>query len=122
MYEFTAYDRVLNAPWLIERFRDRYVDRKRLRQVGLMWNSFLPQYKPCCLPTEEIAQLRVPRDRKLFFYLERIRMLYAASFGAVVDYVEQLEPCEDIDAYLFDGTMDWVVAVTHEDAILCLGV
>ena len=49
-------------------------------------------------------------------------MLYSASFGAVVDYVEQLEPWEDIDAYLFDGTMDWVVAVTHEDAILCLGV
>ena len=122
MYEFTAYDRVLNALWLIERFQDRYVDRKRLRQVGLMWNSFLPQYKPRYLPTEKIAQLRIPRDKKLFFYSERIRMLYAASFGAVVDYVEQLEPWEDIDAYLFDRTMDWVVAVTHEDAILCLEV
>ena len=99
MYEFTAYDRVLNAPWLMERFRDRYVDRKRLRQVGLMWNSLLPQYEPRCLPTEEIAQLGIPRDN-----------------------VEQLEPWEDIDAYLFDGAMDWVVAVTHEDAILCLGV
>ena len=122
MLDFTAYDRVLDAKWLIERFRDRYVDRKRLRQVGLMWNSLLPQYEPRCLPTEEIAQLGIPRDKKVFFYSERIRMLYAASFGAVVDYVEQLEPWEDIDAYLFDGTMDWVVAVTHEDAILCLGV
>ena len=46
------------------------------------------------------------RDKKLFFYSERIRMLYAASFGAVLDYVAQLEPWEDIDAYLFDGTMD----------------
>ena len=122
MYDFTGYGRVLNAPWLMERFQDRYVDRKRLRQVGLMWNSLLPQYKPRCLPTEEIAQLGIPRDKKVFFYSERIRTLYSASFGAVVDYVEQLEPCEDIDAYLFDGSMDWVVAVTHEDAILCLGV
>ena len=65
MYEFTAYDRVLNAPWLMERFRDRYVDRKRLRQVGLMWNSLLPQYKPRRLPTEEIAQLGIPRDKKV---------------------------------------------------------
>ena len=122
MYEFTAYDRVLNAPWLMERFRDRYVDRKLLKQVGLMWNSLLPQYKPRRLPTEEIAQLGIPRDKKVFFYSERIRTLYAASFGSVVDYVGQLEPWEDIDAYLFDGTMDWVVVITHEDAILCLGL
>ena len=68
MYDFTGYDRVLNAPWLMERFRDRYVDRKRLRQVGLMWNSLLPQYEPRCLPTEEIAQLGIPRDKKVFFF------------------------------------------------------
>ena len=105
----------------MERFRDRYVDRKRLRQVGLMWNSLLPQYKPRRLPTEEIAQLGIPRDKKVFFYSERIRTLYSASFGAVVDYVEQLELWEDIDAYLFDGTMDWVVAITHEDVTLVLG-
>ena len=121
MYDFPAYGRVLNAPWLMERFRDRYVDRKRLRQVGLMWNSLLPQYKPRRLPTEEIAQLGIPRDKKVFFYSERIRTLYSASFGAVVDYVEQLEPWEDIDAYLFDRTMDWVAAITHEDVTLVLG-
>ena len=122
MYDFTGYDRVLSAPWFIERFQNRYVDRKRLRQVGLMWNSLLPQYKPRRLPTEEIAQLGIPRDKKVFFYSERIRTLYSASFGAVLDYVEQLELWEDIDAYLFNGTMDWVVAVTHEDVILCLGI
>ena len=56
MLDFTAYDRILNAPWLIERFRDRYVDRTRLKQVGLMWNACLPQYQPRCIPTEEIAE------------------------------------------------------------------
>ena len=122
MYDFTGYDRILDAKWLIERFQDRYVDGKRLRQVGLMWNSFLPKYELRCLPTEKITQLGIPRDKKLFFYSERIHTLYAASFGAVADYVEQLELWEDIDAYLFDGTMDWVVVITHEDAILCLGL
>lgn len=122
MLDFIAYDRILDAPWLIEKFRDRYVDRKRLRQVGLMWNSYLPQYQPRCLPTEELGTLDFPREKKVFFYSERDRMLYAASFGAVADYVAQLELWEDIDAYLFDGTMDWVVAVTHEDMILCLGL
>ena len=68
----------------------------------------------------EFAKNNLPRDKKVFFYSERIRTLYSASFGAVLDYVAQLEPWEDIDAYLFDGAMDWVVAVTHEDAILCL--
>ena len=70
----------------------------------------------------EFAKNNLPRDKKVFFYSERIRTLYAASFGSVVDYVGQLEPWEDIDAYLFNGTMDWVVAVTHEDVILCLGI
>lgn len=122
MLDFTAFDRILNAPWLIERFRDRYVDRKRLRQVGLMWNSYLPQYHPRCFPTEELGELELPREKKVFFYSERDRKLYAASFGAVVDYAAQLEPWEEIDAYLFDETMDWVVAVTHEDMTLCLGM
>ena len=118
MLDFTAYDRVLDAPWLIKRFQDRYVDRKRLRQVGLMWNAYLPQYEPRCLPFEEITKLGIPKDKKLFFYSERPKMLYSAGLDAVVDYVEQLEPWEDIDAYLFDKTMDWVVAITHEDRLI----
>lgn len=87
-----------------------------------MWNAYLPQYQPRCIPTEEIAELGLPRDKKVFFYSERDRMLYVASFGAVADYVEQLELWEEIDAYLFDKTMDWVVAITHEDLTLCLGL
>ena len=79
MLDLTACDRILEAPWLIERFRDRYVDRTRLKQVGLMWNAFLPQVKPRCLPTEKFAELGIPRDKKVFFYSERDRMLYAAS-------------------------------------------
>ena len=68
MLDFTACDRILEAPWLIERFRDRYVDRTRLKQVGLMWNAFLPQVKPRCLPTDKFAELLIKIYKKLFFY------------------------------------------------------
>ena len=123
MIDFTGYDRILNAPWLIERLRDRYVDRERLKRVGLMWNAYRPEYPRRCLPFEKITDLGIPEDQKLFFYSGRDKMLYTAKLNAVVEYVHQLEPWECIDTYLFDKSMDWVAAITHEDCLLvCLGI
>ena len=51
MQDFSSYGQAIAPNLIIERFRDRYVDRKRMTRVILMWNSFLPQYKPRCLPT-----------------------------------------------------------------------
>ena len=122
MWNFSGYGRALDPELIIERFRDRYVDRERMSRVMLMWNSFLPQYKPRCLPVEKITELSISGDKRVVFYQEPENLLYGTKFSAVVNYVRQLEPWESIDAYVFDGTMDWVVAITHEDAILCLGI
>ena len=113
---------MLEPQWIMERFRDRYVDRERLARVVLMWNSFLAQYKPRCLPVEKITELGIPDDKQVYFYQEPENLLYRTTFSAVVDYVQQLEPWESVDAYVFDGTMDWVVVITHEDSlVLSLG-
>ena len=122
MQDFSSYGQAIAPNLIIERFRDRYVDRKRMTRVILMWNSFLPQYKPRCLPTEELSHLNIPGDKRVVFYREPENLLYKTTFSAVVEYVCQLEPWESVDAYVFDGTMDWVIAITHEDAILCLGL
>ena len=39
----------------------------------------------------------------------------------VLCFVENIEPWDQIDACIFDKDMNWVIAVTYEDAILCLG-
>ena len=50
-------------------------------------------------------------------------MLYQTYFNNVVSFVENLEEWEDIDAYIFDVSMEWIIAITHEDnKILCIGI
>lgn len=42
-----------------------------------------------------------------------------SSFTDVCKYVDELEPWEYIDAYVFDDTFTWLFAITHED-LKCL--
>lgn len=104
---------------ILASFIDRYVDREKLKRYILMWNSFV--YKPKCLPIEAVQDIAIPSDKAVFFYDEREKILYGTTMEDVVYFVKNLEPWDQVDACVFDGDMNWVIAVTHEDAILCLG-
>ena len=83
-----------------------------------MWNSFVQ--KPKCIPMEEIRDISIPPEDRVFFYDERDRALYAARMGEVVTYILELEPWDQVDACVFNREMKWVLAVTHEDVLLFL--
>lgn len=101
-------------------FIDRYVDREKLKRYFLMWNSFVyrPKFR---LPIEAIQNISLPFDKTVFFYEEREKTLYTTTMKDVVCFVEDLEPWDQVDACVFDKDMNWVIAVTHEDVILCWG-
>ena len=103
---------------ILKDFINHHVDREKLRIYGLMWNSF--KRRPRCLPMEKIRDIPIPSDDRLFFYDERSRALYATKMADVVVYILGLEPWEQVDACVFNREMKWVLAVTHEDALLFL--
>ena len=104
---------------ILANFIERYVDEEKLKRYILMWNSFI--YKPRCLPVEAVRDIALPSNKLVFFYAEREKMLYSTTMKDVLHFVRNLEPWDQIDACIFDKDMNWVIAVTHEDVILCLG-
>ena len=69
---------------------------------------------------EEIRDIPILPEERVFFYDERDRVLYAAEMEEVVTYILELEPWDQVDACIFNREMQWVLAVTHEDALLFL--
>lgn len=114
MFEYTYGERLSSKrllyykSMLIEKFAREYdVETNRL------WNCL--RSKPICLEFEEARKLDIPNSNDLVFYLERQNEVYNTTFEEVCKYVNELEPWEDIDAYIFDETFQWIFAITHED-------
>lgn len=78
-----------------------------------LWNCL--RFESICLEFEEASKLNIPNSDNLLFYLERQNKVYKTSFKNICKYVDELEPWEDIDAYIFDETYTWLFAITHED-------
>jgi len=114
-FELTTAHRILT------RFINRYVDREKLKKYYLMWNSLAEGQKVQCLPVEEIENLPLRPDEAVLLYDERQKILYGTTVKDVIDFVLSFEPWDEVDACVFDKDMDWVVAITHEDKILCWG-
>ena len=95
---------------LIEAFAQEYdIESNRL------WNCL--RKKRVCLEFEDARRYNIPKD--VILYLERQNSMYSTTFEDVCRYVDELEPWEYIDAYVFDDTLNWLFAITHED-LKCL--
>ena len=103
---------------ILKDFVENYVDKEKLQKYGLMWNSFVQ--KPKCVPMEEIRDIPILPEDRVFFYDERDKSLYATKMEEVVTYILKLEPWDQVDACVFNREMKWVLAVTHEDVLLFL--
>lgn len=108
-------------PSILTRFIKRYVDREKLKKYYLLWNSLAEGLTVKCLPIEEIKNFPFPSDKTVLLYDERQKIFYGTTIKDVIDYVQSFDPWDEVDACVFDKSMDWVVAITHEDKILCWG-
>ena len=107
-----------DANCILKDFVEHFVNKEKLRKYGLMWNSFVQ--KPKCVPMEEIRDIPILPEDRVFFYDEREKSLYATKMEEVITYILELEPWDQVDACVFNREMKWVLAVTHEDALLFL--
>ena len=67
-------------------------------------------------PEEQADELQATwllQAQKLIVYLENYDLMVRATATAALRFFSELEPWEDIDACLFDDSMDWCAAVTH---------
>lgn len=94
---------------------------KNTKARNLMWCNFAKERNKV-IATDELYKIVLHDKNDLFFYLERTEELYIASYGEICSYISSLEPWEVIDAVIFDQTMDWTIAVTHEDFSILIGL
>lgn len=116
--KFAAQVSQTDANSILKDFVEHFVNKEKLRKYGLMWNSFAQ--KPKCVPMEEIRDIPILPEDRVFFYDERDKTLYATKMEEVVTYILKLEPWDQVDACVFNREMKWVLAVTHKDALLFL--
>ncbi|OYD06596.1 hypothetical protein [Paludifilum halophilum] len=107
---------------IINQLKKKFVDYDLLSTRILFWNSF--KFKPQKYTLEQAKQLKQPHlVKNLYFYNERERRVYKVeSYTAICDYIEKLEPWENVDALVFKEDMSWVIAFTHEDIVLSIGL
>jgi len=65
--------------------------------------------------------LPLPSDKSVFLYDERQKIFYGTTIKDIIDFVQSFELWDEVYACIFDKDMDWVIAITHEDKILCWG-
>ena len=111
------------AAVIMDRFIARYVDRDKIPKRILLWNSLKDGIKTECRPFSNIMSLDFFDGKTLFVYDEREKVLRQAKWTELVQFISHLEPWEEnIDLLLFDESLDWFAAVTHEDLLtLCVG-
>lgn len=100
---------------IIEEFQKKFINNN-INNKLLMWNNFIR--KPILMSFDKIDKLNIKKNEDLYFFLERDNKLYLSNILEIKKFIESLEPWIDIDAYIFDITMLWTVAITHEDNLI----
>lgn len=80
-----------------------------------LWNCL--RSKPRREEFSSVEKLQIKGN--VFFYEERCGETYLTTFNKVCFYINQLEPWEFIDGYVFDDSYSWLICITHED-LQCL--
>lgn len=86
----------------------------------LMWCRF--KTKPDKKSLSDIKQWSLENNKKVYFYLERSSEIYETFTEEILLYIQELEPWIDIDAYIFDETLNWIIAFTHDEEWLTIGL
>jgi hypothetical protein len=74
------------------------------------------------LDISNIPNVNIPSDKIVYCHDEKQKELYQTKYKNVFDLIKRLEPWEEVDIEIFDDSMDWTMAITHEGEIILYGV
>ena len=107
----------LQTATLLSRFKEKYLaadyDPKNQRRSWL-YNCNL-SCEARWISTDDFGTIIMDRDKLVFFYSERDRKMFAVTFGEIFDLIADFEPWDEVDALVFDNSLDWLVVINHED-------
>ena len=120
-------DRELHTE-VLKRFMDKYVKpgtgfRDEQGNRTLLWCNLKDPYNDTyvLIYTADIPKIGLQNDQSMFVYLDRTEELFITTFIEFCQYLENREVWEDIDAEVFDESLDWLVVVTHDDDSMLIG-
>ena len=67
---------------------------------------------------EGIEKVRKLVPKELFLYDERQNLIQKVTIGKILGVLSRLEVWEEKNLYVFDVSMEWFIAFTHEDIVL----
>jgi hypothetical protein len=119
----------------MDKFKAKFIKSCNETQT-LLWCFFKDDYKEniVMFKTKDLLEiLDFSSDRPIYIYFDRTGELFQATFFDLSQYFLELAEWEtkdtefnepwgwEIDAEVFDETLEWVIAVTHEDVSMLLG-
>lgn len=109
---------------IINIFTGKFIDANLLKESILFWNSLKDEYRINIkrMKINQINNLSLPNEKSIYIYLEREKKLFKGDVKSINSYYEHQEPWEETDITIFDESLNWVVAFTHEDEILTYGL
>jgi len=113
---------------ILKKFMSKYVKegtkfRDEQGTRTLLWTKLKDEYRDnyILISTNDIPKIGLHEDLSMYVYLDRTEELYTTTFTKFYQYLENREVWEDIDAEVFDDTLDWLVVITHDDVSMLFG-
>jgi hypothetical protein len=86
----------------------------------LIWCNFSSVCK--IYSSRELFESPLAINSPVYFYDEFTEELFFTDFEDVRSFINGFEPWDEVDAEIFDESLEWVIAVTHEDVSLVSGL
>lgn len=110
---------------IIQRFVELYVDMPIFLEHELIWNSLkriVSENIVAYSNDEGVEILKKLEAKELFLYDEREKLIQNISINEIIDILSRLKVWEEKDLCIFDDSMKWFIAFTHEDMVLVYGL
>ena len=112
------------AKKILKKFKDKFVvsdyNPQNQSVSRLLWCNLSCAGES--IPINEFEKINVEKNAIVFFYDERANKMFQVKYYEVADYIINLEPWDEYDAYIFDDTFKWFIAITHEDFCILYGL
>lgn len=120
LYKFDGSEiEARKANMILDKFKERYINKSYPERM--LFINHLNKYDKA-ISFEQIREINIPKEKSLFMYHERLKMVYVTNFEQICLYVEQLEPWEEIDCLIFDEELNWFLGLNHNEKALIYNI